>query len=363
MRVRKPTSMLVAALLLGLGCEELDDPSTVKDLRLLAVEVDRPEIILDPGDPAAEPPEIAVRPLVADPAGAGRPHTLAIRACANDPGAASAPGAGTEAAGNYPGGGARQTVGSVRCPADGPTSVALLPPAPWNGAAQAVRLPRALIDAALLVDIFPGHLKEWHGGFDLGLPINLEVTVQVGAETVTGIKRVIFWKAPLSANHAPNRNPVISHLRMFHERDPATLEPQAPITTVDPVLTSVLAGQPVWIEPVGAQAEPYVTSVINRLTDQVQVVEVPAENLRFSFFATAGKFVPAETSSTLPFGAVVTARIPLEARYHPPSDAELTLDQASDQRSLWVTIWIVVRDERGGASFTERRVRVNESGL
>jgi hypothetical protein len=357
--------LVLAALgALAAGCEELDDPSEVKDLRLLAVALDPPELLLDPAQPEAELPEIAVWPLVADPAGNGRALEWAVRACANDPAAPSAPGAGTEAAANYPGGGARSTVGSARCPPDGPTSVALTPRRPFTGGPVSVRLPRGLVTAALASDLFPGHLGRLHGGFDLGLPINLELEVRAGDETVVGLKRVIIWPAPLGPEHRPNRNPVTTRLRSFRERHPTTLEPQAPITEmVDPVLVAVQAGHPLWIEPVGAEAEPYLTTVVDRLTDEAKVVAVPAENLRFSFFATAGKFVPAETTSTLPFGAVATARVPTEARYEPPAASELPLDQASGQRSLRVTIWVVTRDERGGASFLERTLLVSESAL
>jgi hypothetical protein len=354
---------LAALLLLAAACEELDDPSEVKDLRLLAVALDTPELLLDPAQPEADLPEIAVWPLVADPAGQGRPLSGAIRACANDPAAPTAPGAGTEAAANYPGGGARSTVGSARCPPDGPTSMALVPLGPFNGRPLPVRLPRSLVDAALASDRFPGHLGRWHGGFDLGLPINLEVEVRAGDDVVVGLKRVIIWPAPLGPEHRPNRNPVTTMLRTFRDRDPHTLEPRGPVGAIDPVLTAVLAGRPLWIEPLGAEAEPYLTTVIDRLTDEAKVVAVPAENLRFSFFATAGKFVPAETTSSLPFGAVATARVPTEARYEPPAGADLPLDQLSGQRSLWVTIWVVTRDERGGASFLERALLVSESGF
>jgi len=107
----------VVLLLLAAGCTEFDHPSTVKDLRILAIAAQPSEVILEEG--GAVPP-IALTALVVDPA--ARPLGFTVRACANDPRAPTAPGSGSESSGNYPAGGARSTVGSARCPADGPTS-------------------------------------------------------------------------------------------------------------------------------------------------------------------------------------------------------------------------------------------------
>jgi hypothetical protein len=84
---------------------------------------------------------------------------------------------------------------------------------------------------------------------------------------------------------------------------------------------------------------------------------VPAETLRFQFFASAGKFDPWETSSELTSGATPQSRVPVEGQYHPPPLGEL-LPDGKGGRSREVRIWIVARDERGGASWTERRLLV-----
>jgi hypothetical protein len=343
MPLRPLVSTMAGLALLG-GCEELDHPSTVRDLRLLAIAAEPPEVILDSSSMTI--PEIEVTPLIADPAGGGRPLSFSVRACGNDPFAPSAPGAGTEGAGNYPAGGARSTVGSARCPPDGPTSWSLVPQAAAGASVRVAFSPEQLA-AAFAADLFPGHLGQPHGGFDLGLPISLEVTARAGDETATGIKRVIFWAAPVREDQRPNQNPRIGEIRLYFERDPVSLAPLGLVETLpagEP--RRVLGDQPLWLEPTGAQAEPYVTAVIDRYTDQVRAQDVPAETLRYAFYATAGKFDPPQTGSDVPFGGAAAERPHVESKYLPPPDPQE------------VTIWIVVRDERGGSSWVERRLLV-----
>lgn len=343
-------------LALALACKEFDDPSTVKDLRVLAMAAEPSEVILD----GATIPEIALHALVVDPAGAGRPVAFTARACANDPRAPNAPGAGAEASGNYPAGGARSTVGSALCPPDGPTSWTLPPPAAIaDGAQLTLRLSVDQLTAAFMADVFAGPSGRLHGGLDLGLPITVELTANAGSESTAAIKRVIFWRQSLRADQRANSNPVITDVRSFADRDRITLEPIGPVATIAAdVPVAVTTDHPIWIQPAGAQAEPYLTTVLDRETDQAVVHEVPAETLRFQFYATAGKFVPNETASELPFGARMGARVPLEARYEPPVADTLSPD-ATGRRATEVRIWIVVRDERGGASWIERRLHVS----
>jgi hypothetical protein len=338
------------------GCEEFDDPSTIKDLRLLAASLEPAEIILDPAAPGASLPALRLSPLLVDGARTGaqsRPITFSLRACANDPLAPSAPGSGGEAAGNYPAGGARSSVGSARCPADSAVSWTLpvMPaPAPMASAdapSFMVALTAEQIAAAFQVDVFPGHLGHLHGGFDLGLPIAFEITARAGDEIVTGVKRLIVWPGPIAPDHHANQNPQIDQLLGYPERDVTTLLPVGPTSVLANDTPAVVsAGHGFWIEPRGAVAEPYLTTVIDRLTDLTHADAVPAETLRYSFFATAGKFEPNETTSELAFGATTTtARIPIEARYLAPDTAATP---------LMVRIIVVVRDERGGTSWIER---------
>ena len=346
-------------LLLVCGCADFDHPSTVKDLRVLAVAAEPPEVILDLPAGGAIPP-ITFTALVVDPAGGGRPLAFAVRACANDPGAPSAPGAGSEASGNYPAGGARSSVGSARCPADSATSWSLpVPVAPGpDGFTFTIQLTADQLRAAFQTDLFLGPSGKPHGGFDLGLPITVELAVEAGTERVVAIKRVVFWRERLREGQLANRNPVIGELRGYTDRDPVTLTPTSPSAPLAPdAERTVLRAQKLWIEPAGAAAEPYVTTIVDRFTDEIRLHEVAAETLRYQFFATAGQFGPWETTSELPFGATPASRVPTEGRYEPPA-AETLLDDGSGRRSREVTIWVVARDERGGASWTRRRLLV-----
>jgi hypothetical protein len=352
---RRPDTALALALALLAGCQELEGPSHVHDLRLLAVRAEPPEIILDPAAMPPVIPPIAITPLIADPEGGGRAATFTVRACGNDPLAPSAPGAGTEGAGGYPAGGARSTVGSARCPADGPTSWSVVAEPQAAGSTAMVTLSAEQVAAAFAGDLFPGHLGQPHGGFDLGLPISLELTVRAGDETVAGIKRVVFWPAPLRPDQRPNENPRIGEVRLFFGRDPVSLDPTGPLEPLAADAPRVVgADQEPWLEPSGVQAEAYVAPVIDRFTDQVKVQEVPAETLRYAYYATVGSFDPPETGSDVRFGGAGSRRPHIESRWRPPAAAELPADGGA----LAVTIWIVVRDERGGSSWVERHLLV-----
>ena len=347
---------LAALALAAAGCETFDDPSTIKDLRLLAARLEPAEIILDPMAPGAPLPAFRLSPLLVDGPRSGaetRPISFSLRACANDPLAPSAPGSGGEAAGNYPAGGARSTVGSARCPADSAVSWTLpVMPAPAPLASPdapsfMVTLTPAQIAAAFQVDVFPGHLGHLHGGFDLRLPIAFEITARAGDDIVTGIKRLIVWPGPIAPDHHANQNPQIDQLLGYPERDATTLLPvgtTAVLANDTPAV--VTAGHGFWIEPRGAVAEPYLTTVIDRYTDETRPDSVPAETLRYSFFATAGKFEPNETTSELAFGATTTTgRVPIESHYLAPDTVTAP---------LMVRIIVVVRDDRGGTSWIER---------
>lgn len=328
--------------LLALSCAELDDPSTIKDLRLLAAALEPPEVILDQAAPAAI--DLRLTPLVVDRT--DRPVTFTLRACGNDPLAPAGAGAGASGT-NYPAGGARSSVGSARCPPDGPLSWTL-PVVPANPGGFAVTLPRALIDAAFAADVFPGHLGVKHGGFDLGLPIAFELSAAAGDEVVVGIKRLIVWQQPIDARHRPNQNPRITTLVGYRERDVTTLLPTTPELPIEDAPLELHPGEKLWIEPRGAVAEPYLTTIVDRFTDETQPLAVPAETLRFSFYATAGKFELPETTTGGGFGVTPGPRVALESRYVAPGEVP----------PAPVRIFVVVRDERGGASWVERALVV-----
>lgn len=345
------------AVALTAGCTSFADPSTVTDLRVLAVRTEPSEVILNAALPAdvatAMIPDIRLEPLIADPRGQGRPLSVTVTACANDPGAASPPNNGADPTG-FPAGGARTTVGSALC--DGAATE--LPVAadvdPAAEPAITVRLPAAWVAAAFTRDVFLGPDGRLHGGFDLGMPVVFQVTVRASAETVKAVKRVTFWMHPLRDDQVANESPVVSAVRAYDRRDEATAEPRPD------ALVPLEAGMPLdapdqglWLDPAPALAQPYVTAVIDRLTGETKPHDVERETVRYTFHATAGKFGPFETTSEPPPGVTVPTRVHLESKYEPPPVAERPADGPLD-----VTVWIVARDERGGASWVTRSLRV-----
>ena len=98
----------------------------------------------------------------------------------------------------------------------------------------------------------------------------------------------------------------------------------------------------------------YETTVIDPETHQAVPFTVPRETLRYRFFATAGSFAPA-TSERADSGFVPKGPIHIESEYRLPGAAQVTLD--ADGLAT-VTMWIVVRDDRGGESWAVRTLRV-----
>ena len=336
----------------GTGCASFDDPSTVKDLRVLAVAAEPSEIILNITS-ATDPtsviiPPIALTPLIVDPRGGGRPVEVTVSACANDPGAQPPPNNGGDP--GYPSGGARTTIGSALCDgAPTATSIAAGVDLGTNPSITA-QLDPTWIASAFARDRFIGPDGAVHGGFDLGMPVVFQVTAVAGSDTVKTVKRAIFWAQPVTADQIPNVTPTIASVRVYDRRDETTAEPVP--DAVQPLVDGTAALVPrtgLWVDPAPADAEPYVTAVLDRITGQVIPHAVAKETLTYSFYATAGTFSPFETSSEPPLGVIAPGRVHIESKYHPPPAAETPAD---------MTIWIVVRDERGGASWVTRALHV-----
>ena len=344
-------------LLIATGaCTDFEDPTTVIDLRALAVQVEPSEIVLsvdltDPRNPmvdASNNPPLAVTPLVADPHGGGRDLTYTILGCPNDPFAAAPPGAG-QGGGAFPSGGARTTVGSALCDEASPNTWTLM--AATTVAAGAtptfmVQPTAEQLRAAFMADLFPDQFGNIHGGFDLGMPFVLDLKIDAGNESIRVIKRALYWALPINAYQVPNQNPVMASLVSYPDRDPATLLPIPAMTTVEPGTPfEVKAGTKVWFEPTRADTEPYWTTVIDANTHQAVPFQVEKETVRYRFFATAGTFSPAQTSSELVPGAVAIGPVHIESQYSAPAAATGP-----------VTLWIVARDDRGGEGWLERQL-------
>jgi hypothetical protein len=363
------SSLALGAVLLGAAaCTNFQDPTTVVDLRVLAVQTQPSEIILsvdvsDPMNPIVDPasnPPVTVTPLIVDPAGGGRPVTYSIIGCPNDPFAPAPPG--PAGGGAFPAGGARTTVGSQLCDETSPNTWTLAAGPIAAGQSAVVQPTADMLKTAFLTDLFPDQFSHLHGGFDLGEPFVLEIKIDTGGELLNVVKRVLYWAQPVDALQVANNNPTIADLTTYAERDPDTALPIGPITTLPtdvpfftPPAFTVPAGSSPWIQPAPGDAEPYETTIVDDTTHLTVPLHVDRETLRYAFYATAGTFAPARTASELPPG--FTGTIHLESQYAAPTDlGALPVDPISG--GGLVTIWVVVRDDRGGESWITRQLAI-----
>jgi hypothetical protein len=172
------------------ACTDFANPTTVVDLRVLAVQTEPSEIILDadlsnPAMPVVDPannPGVTVTPLIADPLGDGRPVTYTISACPNNPFAAAPTGRrsgrwrvpfGRRAHHRRQRAVRRQQRDDLAADGGG---------RPAERGIQ-VFLGIDQLTAAFMADIFPDQFGNLHGGFDLGMPLTLDITVNAGDGT------------------------------------------------------------------------------------------------------------------------------------------------------------------------------------
>jgi hypothetical protein len=348
---------------LAVGCTpDFDDVTTVKDLRILGVSADLPEVLFDGGPLAMQPqlcpsedtlrtlaadlamrippslPTLTVRPLVADPHGAGRAVHFRIVACVSPTGDIT-----DEGGGNAMPGGVRQTIGRGQCPAD----------APLLGEGDAVADPATLavpisarlsLNQALLVQA----LSQDPLGLIYGLPLTVQVTVSAGDERAIARKRVLLT-VRLVPDQAPNQNPLVTAIvRRDTDEGPAT-----PFDLAEPMKDPPLVhlGQELRLEPAQGEKEVYPTRIGDRQTGCVHT-ETTNEALRYAFYATAGKFSP-ETTNTEP---------PVFRNPGPDIHRLQTVYTAPTQllpgESDVVRVWVVTRDERTGTSYVEVALRL-----
>ena len=357
----------LAALALA-GCGNLDDVTTVKDLRVLAVRAEPAGFLVPLAAPDSVAPQAlqaTLTALVVDPQGQGATLTFAGQACP-DYLSTLQPLAGQE---------------SRVCPEAAAT--AALPP-PLDSALAATPLPTAgqpgeaapvsaleyhpqvafgLTPAQLGLFFSPANSgdPELDAAIaydrDFGMDAIVDLTFGLGGESARVLKRVVYWPllppaqvpATFTQPQLPNQNPRLLDLQLFRHRDATTGEPMDPYPDAVPTL-SLSGDDKLFLLPVPAPdaAERYLLRVRNTQTDVIETVDVPRELLTFQFYATAGTFSPASRQSELsPVFTAANGRVPLDSEYHPPKAADLPADGR-------VTVWVVVRDERAGTSWDSR---------
>jgi hypothetical protein len=310
--------IVLAALGLA-GCGSFEDPTRVIDLRVLAVQADPPEVVVDfdPENPAAVAPQldsnpVTVRALVADP---GEDRRLAWDMIVCPP------------------------TDSKRCDdAEDPQTMIASGVVADPEAAAVADVPTAsfvvgldVLEASLSADSLAGfggiavqvQLRVWPEGAD----------PDTSAEVVYAAKQVVY--APREpAERVANRNPGLDALDV----DGDATRPLAPGRCADPAAPrfEVAPGDELDllpVEPMDAR-ETYVLPTFDGGVRRI------TENLRYAWYASAGSWSSGSTGG--PIDAFGNAA-PLDSTWRVPEEGT-TGD---------VSLWLVQRDERGGASWTE----------
>jgi hypothetical protein len=352
--------VFVFCLLLAACVPDFDDPTTVDDLRVVTVEADTPELVVDVGPlatleqlprpedlpalladvamrlPDAFPP-VTLRPLIVDPQGGGRAVHVRAVVCV------SGKGSDTDRGRNMGPGRLRDTLGSASCPEDSP----LLREGdmmPLDDASGVVPCDVTLVPTKEM--LLQAIVADPYGGV-YGLPLTVQLTVTAGEELVVARKRVVF-SPMLAPDQAPNHNPAVTRLVSRADED----GPGIPFDLADPLSRppTVPLGGRLFLEPDRGDTEAYLARVSDRTTGRLSNEPVH-EALRYSFFASAGSFGPGTTTTEPPAIRSTEAKHPLQTRYEAP---KLLLPGESEL----VRIWVVVRDERAGASHVQVALRL-----
>jgi hypothetical protein len=324
------------------GCSSFQDESTIVDLRILGIKADPPEIYVDPSTLAnqTDPFKSTFTALVVDPKGNGRAISYDVLACPRDIDTVTA------ATGH------NGVICQPNVPGQTPTSLEVIPPAtpamtsdpgPEHDISFDFSVSPALLAQAFTVD--PNAAAS---GFQL--PVVVQMELAAGTENLVTTKRLIFsQQLPDRPPQSPNQNPEVTTVTVYPARD-ANLDPISPVPLDSSAPLAVPLGGTIWFEPGGAIAEAYSTRTLTHDNPpQVVTTDVPAETLRYAFFTTAGTFTPFETSTATPAIFTKPDRPHIESHYTAPT---------SMPDNPLLTVWIVVRDERGGASWTTRQIQL-----
>lgn len=298
--------LILFALLTLTACLGVqDDPTKVVDLRVLAVQLDPPELMATSCDfndpsvllPFAQP--IALTALIVDPAGAGRSLEYELLGCADQQ--------------------------DLRCEdsrvvlAQGSTSAGELVLS-VTPALAVLEDGRPLMQATLEEDPYFGF-----GGVRVSLVLHLR-----GGEEEIFAQKLMVYSCPLVPGMVPNVNPFVPELSIAG----------APWTGGTVPLLTGEGPHPIEVADPGAAEEAYVVPSLEASPQPIALTEA----WTMTWHADYGRFDPQTTGGSDFTGGVNRLR----GRWFPPSDAEA--------RDL-VRVWVVVRDGRGGQAFVERSFR------
>jgi hypothetical protein len=359
--------LAVLAMAGAASCGNLDDVTTVKDLRVLAIQAQPAGFLVDlaaPGAGSDSDWQATVTALVVDPTGLNQTVQVPVALGCPDylDAITAATGTTTRVCSptpvNVPDPALQAALDSTPLVPPGGLSVGATPDGSFTFlpsfqyglttsqlgllfASPSTGVPQ--VDTAL------------SNNRTFGLDAITSFTFTRGDQTAQAIKRVVYWPKldpAVYPNQAPNQNPAISDVTFFRARDSVTGQPQDPY---DPGATpeiSLSAGDKLFVLPAAATAETYTFYEKDPTKGGAIVATTAQELLRYDFFATAGTFSPAERQSQL--SALETSpdgQVHLDSQYNPPDAQALPADGN-------VTIWIVVHDERAGDGWISRTLRV-----
>jgi hypothetical protein len=368
---RPPLALVVAALAaLGIGaCGNLDDITTVHDLRVLAAKSEPAGFLVPLDKPDSLTNTTAtITALVVDPQRPNDILTLTAQACPDDLDTiTAASGQSTKLCAS------RDVTDKLPAPLDTALATTDLPP----GTATPSASSPIEYDPMVVYGFSPAQLGLFFSptptnnpvldqsiqyNRDFGLDAIVNPTFTLGTETASAIKRVVYWPllppdlaqvGPALDGHdcpptqTPNENPELMDIGLFRQRTdgvPTDPYPAGQTPTLS-VATDKLYVQPTY-DP--SAAEYYRLRRKDARTGAVNT-ECDHETLTFQFFTTAGTFSPAERTSELPLFFDKGSRVPLDSQFEPPKGDTLPADGV-------VTIWVVTRDERAGASWMSRTI-------
>lgn len=357
--------MTAAAALVG--CGDLDDVTTVHDLRVLAVQTEPAGFLVDLANPGATNPAdlaVTIKALVVDPAGIGTELVTTATACPDYVDTITgATGQGTKLCP------APDATSSLPEPfKTALTSVAFVPDSNPHRTGPIAGEPTDYEPAVSWTGFTPQQLGLFFSptpidngvldqsiayNRDFGLDAIVNLTFAHMDRSVLAIKRVVYWPR-LAADQVPNRNPTLSELRLFHARNEETGDPEVP--WLDSDVFSIGAKDKLYVQPVPAAdaIERYTIRVRNTQTGDIETRTDQKELLTYQFFASAGTFTPAQRESELPpiFMPMPGGKVQTDSQWNPPDAESIPAEGGT------IGIWVVVRDERAGSSWARASFKI-----
>ena len=323
--------VFTAALLLSLasaGCGDFELRSIVLDLRVLAMTMEPPEVVIpfDPDNLPDDPSEIEVSnvqvcALVADPA-ESRSLEFAMTACG--------------------------PTDTLRCDdVERPVApVALGTVDDPEEASQPVEMCGTLLTDfnlfSVLEDALNNDSLSGFGGVELIVDFSVRPPGGTLADAEFAAKHIVY--APqIPAERVANNNPSLDQVRITREDGEEIAAPLGRCGDVTPVTATI--GEELTFEPIESAdtREDYVVPAFDGTSRMF------TENHTYSWYATTGDWQRQVTGGPRDLAGNDE---PLDSRWTAPEESENVGD------GLDVRFWIVQRDERGGLTWYETCVRV-----